>query len=736
MGRLMMRRKAILIGWVLLLWAIFPMVPLLAAPWPQVAGRVLVGQVDTTAFPRLTLYVSVLDDRGFPVLGLQRADFSVTEEGQEVDLVDFSGLDQRRPVDVVFVFDSTSSMGTWIDAVKAYVVGFATALQRQGRDYRLGLVTFGDEVRGVYNADGSLTGNVEQFQGWIEQLQPEGGGDMPENAYGAIQQASAMSFRPDAQRILILITDAGPHRYGDAPDEGAAFDDPDLELRPTLDLLRERGATVYAVAIALDEYFALADETGGQFYDIGGDFTEIIEQLGAAIAQQYRLVYRSPRPAFDGAVRQIRVTVVGVGGETSYVAPTQRRPGMGGGFFDALRTPLDISTDPAVVGTNLFLAILIALLFGLTSTLLNDTVAANPEALAAGFFGRVATGLKRAGQAIGRLLGPLGLRGRRTGTYLQVALFVVLTALTACFLDPSFRFFSWAGLGLFFSMLFSVGLVNLAYEGTQVFAARRFRLEAAIKLNPLGILVAIVCVLFSRLVGFVPGYLYGIPGGYVLGSAVELSRRREAAIGGAGLGAAAVLAFLAWGLTVPTALLQQDMGSAGLTRFFPGLVGVIQAFLLTVFFVGLEAVFLELFPLGPTDGAALFRWNKLVWGLSFAVAAFAAFHTLLTPESAYLDTVRSHSLQLLLALLALYSLLAVGLWFLLEGRRRPAAARPCTACGRENDPQDHFCIYCGTPLPPPGRRQVSRQGLAMVAAIAFLWLGIIVAIALAALGVG
>jgi VWFA-related protein len=721
-----MLRRGVAVGLVLLLVGLAPAA--LAAPLTQAPPTVRLAQVDTTAYPRVTLYVNVVDAAGRTVEGLSAADFRVVEEGQEVAIADFAGLGQQRPVDIVFVLDTTGSMSWSIEGVKETCVNFAQTLARRERDYRLALVTFGDDVRESH----PFTDNVAQFQAWMEPQRADGGGADPENPLGALQHAAAFSFRSGAQHLIILITDAPAHVFGDSPDEDTTFSDPRLTVAATLARLQAASISVHAVAPDLPEFRELAEKTGGQLYLDYTDFTDLLNRLGAAIANQYRFTYYSPRPAFDGSRREVAVTVQGVSGSGFYFTPTEPLPGGSTSeFYNALRTPLQISTDPRVIGTNAFLAILLALLFGLTSTLLNDTLNANRDAFEKSFLGRIGAAFKKAGRVLARPLGISG-RGQRIGSMVQVAFFLIITALIASFLDPSFPSFSWASVGIFFSMLFSVALVNLAYEGSQVLASRRFRLEAALKLNPGGILVAIGCVLFSRLVGFLPGYLYGVSGGYVLGSAVELGRRREAAIGGTALGVTSLLALLAWIFTVPTALL---LGALGAGNLLGGAVGALQGFLLTIFFVGLEMVFLELFPLGSTNGAVLFRWSKVVWGLAFGVVAFVAAHTLLTPDSAYLDTVRSHSLQLLLGVLALYSLLAVGVWYFFEVRKSAAEVHSCSACGHENKPEARFCVSCGTALPPPGRRAVSRQGLALVIVLGIFWMAIVVAVILAAVGV-
>lgn len=724
-----MRRRIAVVALLLLLLLVIPPSSQ-AAPPAQVPTTVRVGQVDLSDFPRVTLYVTILGSGGDPIEDVDRADLQIAEDGRPTGLTDMAGLGQQRPVDVVFALDTTGSMGDYIEGVKGTAIDFARSLERRRRDYRLGLVTFGDTVREGY----PLTDDVDEFVDWVAGQQADGGGDPPENALGALQEAAALSLRPEAQHLIVLITDADIHTYGDPADEEVAFDDPSLTMEETLRRLSAGAISVYAVTPDLPAHRRLVEQTGGALYGIGTDFDRIIDQLALAIANQYRFTYRSPRPTPDGTERQVEVTVGGASGRAGYTAPTERRPGAGVvEFYTTLPTPLEISTDPAVVGTNAFLAVLLALLFGLTSTVFNDTLNQHQGAIRNTFLGRVGGAIKRLGTALGRPAGPPGSRTRRILTYVRVGIFLLVTALIASFLEPAFLPLSWAGVGLFFSMLLSIGLVNLVYEGVQIWRARRLQFPAALELNPAGIVVALGCVFFSRLVGFVPGYLYGTPGGYALEEEAEMSRRREATIAGAGLGAAALLALLAWGLTLPTDLAQTALGATGVIGFLRGIAGGLQSVLLTLFFVGLEVVFLELFPLGPTSGTALFRWNKVVWGIAFAVAAFLGLHTLFTPESAYLGAMRQHSLQLLLALLALYSALTVGLWYLFEGRRRRREARACPACGHANEPGTRSCIQCGAPIP---EQPASPQGLPLVVVIGALWLMIAVARGLAALGVG
>lgn len=331
-------------------WLLFVSLFLGGVAEAQEGYSVTLTQIDSASFPEITVYVNVANAAGEQVSNLSQDNFTVTEEGQAVSIVDFAGLGQPRPVDIVFVFDITGSMGEEIEGVKQTAIEFAAQLEATGRDFRLGLVSFTDRVEQQFNSDGSLTDSAPQFQGWVAGLVADGGGDTPENDYAALKRASQMTFRPDSQVIFILITDDPPHHYGDPSDEGQSFDDSDLTLERALELLRPEGITVYAIADESPEYGQLASETGGQFYNIdtNPDFTGIIDNIGAIIANQYKITYHTTRPENDGTRRDIEIEV-NTGGVT------------GTGTADYLEKHfINIESD-WVIGLLMFVPLLMAL---------------------------------------------------------------------------------------------------------------------------------------------------------------------------------------------------------------------------------------------------------------------------------------------------------------------------------------------------------------------------------------
>jgi VWFA-related protein len=278
-------------------------------------GPVQVTQVDPSQFPEVAVYVSVTDPGGELRTGLTKDDFQLLEDGKPVEIKDFAGAEQPRPVDIVFVFDTTGSMEEQIEGVKDISIAFANKLREHNRDFRLGLVAFGDEIRTVRNADNTLTADAGEFKGWISELWADGGDDDPEISLDALQRAAQMTYRAGTQKVLILITDAPPHERGD----GTPFSR--VVSSELVGQLRDQGFTVYAVAYDDGRFRRLANETRGEFYDINlePDFTGIIDQIGGIISAQYRLTYISARPFHDGTWRSVEVTVGGEKGASVYM---------------------------------------------------------------------------------------------------------------------------------------------------------------------------------------------------------------------------------------------------------------------------------------------------------------------------------------------------------------------------------------------------------------------------------
>lgn len=292
------------------------------------------------------------DQNGAPVGNLRVDNVEVYEDGKRAKILDFRGQGQGRPVDIVFVLDVTESMQPYIDAVKQNVISFAQDLAANNRDYRLGLVTFEDYVVSKepdcncpYR--NKMTSNVHEFTDWVGSLHAGGGGDIPEDQLDALAYASTFPFRPEAQGIVIIVTDAPDHHAGDGsahtqhdqaywdhhPNRDA--DVTDLTADKVAAMFKKTGLTLYAVVpppFIAPDYAQLVSVTHGRSYNIvteEGRFDELVREIGHSIATEYSLTYRTPVPIEDGTQRKVELKV-NYDGQSATADTEYQVPGISG----------------------------------------------------------------------------------------------------------------------------------------------------------------------------------------------------------------------------------------------------------------------------------------------------------------------------------------------------------------------------------------------------------------------
>ncbi len=343
---------------------------LCAAAGARAAMQVVVGNPGLQHFDSdggVELDFGLTDQNGQPVGNLRPDNLQVFEDGKLAKILDFRGVGQGRPVDIVFVMDVTESMQPYIDAIKQNMVNFAHDLASNNRDYRLGLVTFEDYVVSKYPDcncayQKTMTSDVNQFIDWVGTLHASGGGDIPEDQLDALAYASSFPFRPQAQGIIIIITDAPPHHKGDGSantQHDQAFwdhhqkgqDVTDLTGTDVAAMMKRNGLTLYAVVpppFIAPEYAEIVEATHGRSYNIvteEGRFASLVREIGHSIATEYSLTYRTPRPIEDGTDRRVELKI-SYDGQTGAAATSYQVHGVGG-------ATINVPEEGADAGANM-----------------------------------------------------------------------------------------------------------------------------------------------------------------------------------------------------------------------------------------------------------------------------------------------------------------------------------------------------------------------------------------------
>jgi len=325
------------------------------------------------------------------------------------------------------------------------------------------------------------------------------------------------------------------------------------------------------------------------------------------------------------------------------------------------------------VTSSFLLALLIAFLVPFPGTLFNKTVEANyPE-----IQGWVAGVRSRWNGLLNTIaIGPLrpvrrALTRAMMGRF-GVWIFLALSALIYGFLSPTFGLDS-SSIALFLGLFIGLGMVTAAFDLPLRFYHRRRSKErdaGVLRALWFTLVVALVCVIISRLVGFQPGYLYGLIISIVF--VTELTAREE----GIGTWLASlwllVLSVVAWVLLAFVRSQTPD----------PWLSLVVQTVLVTFVVAGIEALVIGLLPMRFLPGHPLYRWRKSMWFPLFVLAIFGYLLILVDPANGYLsDDSRTPALIGIIFLVG-FGIVSVGTWAYFRYRRaKPRGDRPGESAG-------------------------------------------------------
>ncbi len=158
------------------------------------------------------------------------------------------------PIDVVFVIDTSGSMGVHIRAVKEHLAEMINTYKSSNIDYALGLTRFSWRRYNIIKVS-PLTKKISEFRQKLDAIVPVG----REHALDAIvKTVKEMRFRAASKKHLILVTDEPFTSI-----EG-------LTVLDAFMLCRKFGIHVHVLGLSDMEHQLLASETGGKWYPIPG----------------------------------------------------------------------------------------------------------------------------------------------------------------------------------------------------------------------------------------------------------------------------------------------------------------------------------------------------------------------------------------------------------------------------------------------------------------------------------
>ena len=182
--------------------------------------------------------------------------------------------------DVMVVFDTTGSMGGYIDQAKEAARDLANKIMSKPNG-RIGLVQFrdaGDSPERQLMT--GLTADPITFRSAVDELYAAGGGDTPEAQLSGMQLAlDEADWRPGATKMLVVITDAPGHDPD--PITGATRADV-IKRANEIDPVGSFGVDVCGCSDVKDFLNAVSENTGGTVIDGTSGLAPALDQAFAA----------------------------------------------------------------------------------------------------------------------------------------------------------------------------------------------------------------------------------------------------------------------------------------------------------------------------------------------------------------------------------------------------------------------------------------------------------------------
>lgn len=241
------------------------------------------------------LPVTVLNEAGVPVTGLQPEAFEILEDGAPVTIEGF-GTTADLPLSLALAVDTSGSMTESFGAVRRAARGFALDLMEEGDEVVVVTFSWEAKVRLPWTETSSA------IESKLDRIVPEGGTSLHDAVVRSLEQFRGRRGR----QALVLLTDGE-----------------DTTSRTGWELAKRYAHTmrvpIYPIGLGLGkfDYSArkalnrLAEETGGEAFfpkDVGA-LGAVYDRIGLLLRSQYLIWYSSGSTKADTEFREISVTV-------------------------------------------------------------------------------------------------------------------------------------------------------------------------------------------------------------------------------------------------------------------------------------------------------------------------------------------------------------------------------------------------------------------------------------------
>ncbi len=271
--------------------------------------HIRITQIDTTDFPKVTVYVTVTDGDGEPV-GVDPSRIRLMENEVEIPLDQVEGVGQIDPFTTLLAMDISGSMlyAGKLEAAKAAARVFVEQLRPTDR---IGLLAFHTEIFYVQE----ITTDRNLILSAIDGLEA----DEDTVMYDALLEGINILSEVKGRKSIVAITDGLDTLSQSTPES-------------VLEGIGPAGLSISTIGLGdpdqdLGEYSAIDEEAltylaenAGGVYAYANDqesLSEIYQSYAVAFKSEYQLTYTSPSNLRDGVNRALSVSLADASNPTT-----------------------------------------------------------------------------------------------------------------------------------------------------------------------------------------------------------------------------------------------------------------------------------------------------------------------------------------------------------------------------------------------------------------------------------
>jgi Ca-activated chloride channel family protein len=242
------------------------------------------------------------------IIGLQRGDFAVFEDGVQQDVTFFTSDASNPPVYVGVLMDTSPSTAGKLQFSREAAKNFIFTVTRLRKD-KAAFMTFDHQIQ----LHQDFTDKLDLLDRAVDRVKKVGSQTA---MYDAVWEFSDQKLRSVAgRRVIVIITD-GDDTFSRA------------ELKDAIDIAQRTETTIFAISTKAGflgsvpgvdagtvkdkgdkDLTRLAEETGGQAF-FSGDMLELersFTRISKELQGQYIITYRPKNQEYDGRERKIEV---------------------------------------------------------------------------------------------------------------------------------------------------------------------------------------------------------------------------------------------------------------------------------------------------------------------------------------------------------------------------------------------------------------------------------------------